>query len=318
MFGYSMAIETLRHIGKYQVLEKLGKGANSTIWKVSCPEGGIYTLKRVVKKTEEDNRFFEQAQTEYEISGKIDHPYLRKSFELIKKRRWLKTQELFLLMEFVEGRTLKQSHLSEINKIIEVFVEVAGGLNALHNAGYLHADIKPKNILLVPDNGIKIIDFGQACPIGHKKRRIQGTPDYMAPEQVDRGILDQRTDIFNFGASLYWVLTNQTFPTTMPKKHDSGDLSLPQHPSQIPKPADIDPNIPTALSKLVMDCCHYTMSERPDNMREVIARLEVAKHLFQKQHDPQTIQASSLNDETIAGFSKDDTDDFDEFIESIL
>ncbi len=319
-----MTAELVQQLDKYTILEKLGKGAKSTIWKALDPSNGqIYTIKRVVRESDKDDRFFEQTETEYRISSKFTHPYLRKSFELIKIRKWLKIQELILVMEYVEGCTLKQANLSDIEEIINVFVKVAQGLDELHNLGYLHTDIKPKNILLIPHNGIKIIDFGQSCPIGYRKKRIQGTPDFMAPEQVERGILDQRTDVFNFGASLYWVLTGQNFPTTMPKHHHSSDsINIPQRIEDIPRPDQLNEDVPMALSKLVMDCCNYNINERPENMREVIARLEVAHHLYYKQKHPESIDTSKSEkaEDTITGVNvvADDSDDFDRFIDTIL
>jgi len=317
-----MTTELMPQIDKYNIIENLGKGAKSTIWKAQdSATGKVYTLKRVIKESDKDDRFLEQTETEYHISSKFTHPYLRKSFDLIRIRKWLKTQELLLIMEYIEGSTLKQSKLTDIEEIIDVFIKVAQGLDELHGMGYLHTDIKPKNILVIPHNGIKIIDFGQSCPIGHRKKRIQGTPDFMAPEQVERGILDQRTDVFNLGASLYWVLTNQNFPTTMPKHHSSSDINIPQRVEDIPRPDHINPEVPTVLSKLVMDCCNYNINERPENMREVIARLEVANHLYYKQKHPhQTQDETAKSEDTIAGvnIAPDDSDDFDKFIDTIL
>ncbi len=319
-----MTTELIPQIDKYNIIENLGKGAKSTIWKAQdIATGKFYTLKWVVKESDKDDRFLEQTETEYNISSKFTHPYLRKSFDLIRTRKWLKTQELLLVMEYVEGSTLKQSKLTDIEEIISVFIKVAQGLDELHNMGYLHTDIKPKNILVIPHNGIKIIDFGQSCPIGHRKKRIQGTPDFMAPEQVERGFLDQRTDVFNLGASLYWVLTNQNFPTTMPKHHSSNDINIPHRIEDIPRPDQLNPEVPTALSKLVMDCCNYNINDRPENMREVIARLEVAHHLYYKQKHPEQNNAQeekAKSEDTITGvnIAPDDSDDFDKFIDTIL
>jgi len=212
--------------------------------------------------------------------------------------------------------------------IIDLFIKVARGLASLHDLGYVHADIKPKNILIVPDDGIKIIDFGQSCPIGTQKKRIQGTPDYMAPEQKDRGYLDQRTDIFNLGATLYWVLTGQKFPTPMSQSGGNGSevASLSGSIKDIPRPDELKPEIPSSMSKLTMDCCHYHQKDRPENMREVIARLEVAKHLYLKQkpvapavpvvQEPKKAQPQPESFDT--GAPDDDSDDFEKFIESIL
>jgi serine/threonine-protein kinase len=322
-----MAVAILESIGKYNILENLGRGAKSTLYKVQDSETGqVYTLKRVLKESDDDYRYFEQAETEYEVSRRFTNPYLRKSLELHKIKKWLKTNELQLLMEFVDGITVKQAHLSKVDEIINIFTMVAQGLGSLHDLGFVHADIKPKNILLVGGDGIKIIDFGQSCPMGHQKLRIQGTPDYMAPEQVDRSFLDQRTDIFSYGATLYEVLTGAHYPTKVRATNDGGtELTAAPNVRDIPTPVSLNPQVPASLSKLVMDCCANSPKERPENMREVISRLEVAMTMFQRQKSQQP--ATDPVPEPIAQpkppqQNNDDYDDdsgeFERFIESIL
>src|SRR5207253_76651 len=82
------------------------------------------------------------------------------------------------------------------------FIETAKALQALHRQGFVHCDLKPNNILLGPTGQVKVIDLGQACPVGTAKKRIQGTPDYIAPEQVKCIPVSVRTDVFNLGATL--------------------------------------------------------------------------------------------------------------------
>ncbi|NLX04005.1 MAG: serine/threonine protein kinase [Phycisphaerae bacterium] len=312
-----MGTDVLKHIDKYIVLENLGRGAKSTIWKVQDPGNGtIYTLKRVIRETEDDDRFFEQMQTEHQVSGRINHEYIRKSYELRKVRSWFKTQELLLILEYVEGKTLKQAPPIEMEDVIDLFIKVARGLDVLHQAGFIHADMKPKNILLTGNGNIKLIDFGQSCPIGHRKKRVQGTPDYIAPEQVKRGMLDQRTDIFNFGASLYWVLTNQAYPTSM--SQDTGDIHLAPV-KDVPRPDEVNNKVPMALSNLTMACCSREPAKRPENMAEVIARLDVARHLLLRQKSPEkyarTKEKKELSQKPV---SADDTAEFERFLEDIL
>ena len=264
----------------YRTLSQLGVGARSTINQViRTTTGQFFALKRVVRRSADDDRFLEQVEVEYEVSSQIDHPNLRKSLELHRVKKWLKVQELLLLMEYVAGKTLEQDRPTDLGRTIDLFRKVAAGLGALHDAGYVHADIKPNNILITDKDAIKIVDFGQSCKIGHKKTRIQGTPDYIAPEQVRRLPLDQRTDVFNLGATLYWVLTNSTFPTDIRPNVPGGGHEI-KGPKRAPK--DVVPSIPAALSKLVMDCCESAPKKRPDSMKKIIARLNVADQMRQE------------------------------------
>lgn len=312
-----MAAETVDLIDKYVVLEKLGSGAKSTIWKVRDPgDDAIYTLKRVIRESRDDDRFLEQAKTEFEVCSVVEHETLRKSFDLRKiYRRWIRTAEVLLLLEYVEGVTLKARAPSEIEEVIDIFQRVAEGLDSLHQLGYIHADLKPKNILLTGGDSVKIIDFGQSCPIGHRKQRIQGTPQYIAPEQVKRGILDQRTDVFNIGASMYWVLTGKTYPTVM--SDDASEISLASS-RKVQRPDEVNSEVPTALSKLVMDCCSDDPAKRPENMAEFMARLEVSRHLLMRQKHPENFLAEDTVAHGEEAAPLDDSVGFDEFLDDIL
>jgi serine/threonine-protein kinase len=145
----------------------------------------------------------------------------------------------------------------------------------------VHCDIKPNNILRGEKGDVKIIDFGQSCRIGTVKERIQGTPDFIAPEQVARRPISIQTDVFNLGATLYWSLTGRHIPTlyTVNKKGEHSFLL----DSRIDTPQDLNPKVPPAVSNLAMDCIATRPQKRPADMDEVITRLELGKHILHKQ-----------------------------------
>lgn len=267
----------------YTVYERLGIGARSTIWLVSDQRTGQqYALKRVVRRAVEDDRFLKQAENDFEISVQLEHPNLRRSIEMRKVRKLFQVRELRIIMEYVEGRSLEQIGPLGTRGLLGIFVQVARGLEAIHQLGYVHSDIKPNNIMVTGRGAVKIIDFGQSCRIGHVKGRIQGTPDYIAPEQVEKGApLDQRTDVFNLGATLYWAVTGRVIPTVLPSKKRRTGIDL-VGPREAPLAHEVNPNVPTALSRLITDCCQPVPKDRPADMREVVCRLEVAQHILDK------------------------------------
>jgi serine/threonine-protein kinase len=167
-------------------------------------------------------------------------------------------------------------------------VQTASGLRAMHQMGYVHCDIKPNNILRSEDGKVKVIDYGQSCKIGTVKERIQGTPDYIAPEQVARRPVTIQTDVFNLGATLYWSLLGKHIPTlyTVNKKGENSFLL----DTRIDTPMDLNPKVPLAINNLVMDCIATRPGKRPKDMDEVIQRLEVGKHVLQKQNSPAVSQ----------------------------
>jgi serine/threonine-protein kinase len=267
----------------YTVYERLGLGARSSIWLVADQRTGEqYALKRVIRRAVDDDRYMIQAQNDFEISSRLEHPNLRRSLDIRRIRKLFQIKELHIIMEYVDGRTLEQIGPLGTRGLLGVFIHVARGLDALHQMGYIHTDIKPNNIMLATSGEVKIIDFGQSCPIGHVKGRIQGTPDYIAPEQIEKGApLDQRTDVFNFGATLYWAITGRAIPTVMPSKKRKTGIDL-VGPREAPLAHELNPNVPTALSRLVADCCQRASKDRPSDMREVLYRLEVAQHVLEK------------------------------------
>jgi serine/threonine protein kinase len=267
----------------YEVMRKLGEGAASTIYAVRDPATGrMLALKHVERKKPKDLRFIEQMESEFAISRQFNHPNLRKSYELkIHKSLLLKVTEAFLVMELVDGRALDARPQPTILETIITFQHVASALRAMHQLGYVHCDIKPNNILVNDANSVRVIDFGQSCEIGTVKERIQGTPDYIAPEQVNRQPVTVQTDVYNLGATLYWALTRQHAPTlyTVNRKGENSFL-LDSH---IQTPADLNPLVSPALSKLVMDCLFTRVDKRPADMDAVLTRLELSRYAMQKR-----------------------------------
>jgi len=257
-------------------MDYLGKGARSTIWKVrERDRNRYYAVKRVTKQPGDDDRYFDQAINEFEIARQFDHPNIRKYYRLRRVRRWFQLHELHLFMELCEGVSCQARRPEDVGRAAAIFLDVARALTHIHARGCVHADIKPNNLIVAPDGTVKIIDFGQSCRIGAVKERIQGTPDFIAPEQVHRRPLDARTDVFNLGAALYWTLTGQAIPTILPK--DSAAVQLVSDLNVSP-PEALNPQVPAALNRLVLDCIEFNPSRRPQAMQEVVARLDLICH----------------------------------------
>jgi serine/threonine-protein kinase len=259
----------------YTIVGTLGYGARSSIYAVRDSKGGLYALKRVIKNGPSDQRFIDQAVHEHEIACQFDDPRLRKSHRLIKHRKFITISEVLVVMELADGLSLEERAPQTVRRTCEICMEAAHGLQTMHQGGYVHADIKPNNIL-VNDEGtkIKIIDFGQSCKIKTVKERIQGTPDYIAPEQVKRQPITPATDVFNLGATIYWLLTNQHVPTKLPRGEHSVNIRTEE---RLKEPRELNKGVVPALNALVLDCIKHHPSQRPEHMQQVIDRLEVAR-----------------------------------------
>ena len=267
----------------YRMLGTIGHGAQSTIYRVAdALSGREYALKRVVRRGPRDHRFIEQAENEHAVAGCLDHPHLRRTLSLRRIRRFFILREVHVLMEWVPGRTLEKECPTDISTLTDVFLAIARGLHAMHAAYFLHCDTKPNNIILTARGAarVKLIDFGQSCRMGHRKARIQGTPEYIAPEQVGRLPLDARTDVFNLGATMYWTLTKQNVPTVLPSRNGRPGNLTDYERRVLLVPEEVDYRVPTALSNLVLECCQPDRDHRPANMEQVISRLAMVRHIL--------------------------------------
>ena len=266
----------------YDVIDFIGEGAASQIYAVSDPKTKqLYALKHVVRKTEKDSRFIEQLENEFNVGKAVVHENLRRIFDYKANRSLLlKVNEAILLMELFDGVPLESSLPRALPALIQVFIDTGKGLESLHKLGYVHCDLKPSNILINNAGKIKVIDLGQACPVGTAKKRIQGTPDYIAPEQVKCLPVSVRTDIYNFGATMYWALAGRKMPTLFTVgKGENAMLS----DDLIPSPRQLNPLLPETLSNFVMECTRTNPSKRPADMAEVVRRLEIIQHTVNRQ-----------------------------------
>jgi len=260
----------------YELLDALGQGAGSTIYAVSHPQTHqICALKHVIAWTDKDQRFIEQLRAEFEVGHKVKHRALRKSLDLKLKTNWLgKASEAALILELVDGVPLDEECPRSLLELVDCFIETAQALHALHGLGYVHCDLKPANILRAAGGWTKVIDLGQACTIGTKKERIQGTPDFISPEQVKREPVTPKTDVFNFGASLYFCLCHEKLPTLFTCGQGENSFLVDD---RIGTPREINGNVPENLSNLVMDCVKIRPEKRPADMADVARRLEVMR-----------------------------------------
>lgn len=283
-----LTMTPVRELFGYRILARLGSGAASTIYAVQDPRTKqVYALKHVVRGDSKDDRFLEQCEHEAAIGQALDHPNIRRIEKILRSRQLFRVTEVGLLMELVDATTLDQRLPRNAAEAAHVFAQVARGLAHMHERGYVHADMKPINVMVSDDGSVKIIDLGQACEVGTIKKRIQGTPGYMAPEQAHREAITPQTDIYNLGATMYWALVGEVIPTALPPKDNNNSLysgavdpemlKLPVPPAQRaaegPRGASAYP-IPQELSDLIMECVQITPSDRVQSMEAVAERLE--------------------------------------------
>jgi serine/threonine protein kinase len=282
----------VRSIGRFQVVGTLGTGAHSTILHIRrSADAKNYALKVVPIGGPEDQKFLDQAEHEYRVAQLLDHPNLVRVYAIERVRDWLlRPRKLHLLIEYVNGKTLDTFPHIPLPLLVQIFLQVAAGLVHMHRRGVFHADLKPNNILLSRTGEAKIIDFGLAWIKGEPKGRVQGTPEYMAPEQAQRSLVNERTDIYNFGATMYRLLTYRLPPPNITEGKqlliDSKTQALLLKPVQ-----DCNPEVPPQLADLVQRCLAIESRKRPERVSEIQGVLD---HLADELARPQEQELERL------------------------
>jgi eukaryotic-like serine/threonine-protein kinase len=256
---------------KYRVVSELGKGAGSTILLISDKTAGgkRYALKIVRKQGPEDDVYIQQAKTEFAAAQKLNHAAIAKIYDFRQRRSWFKVTGCELLMEYVNGKTLDEVEAPKLGQLVLIFGQVASAMAHMHRRGVFHGDMKPHNVMLSKNGEVKLIDFGTAWIRGQDKNRIQGTPQYMAPEQVVEKVVDEKTDIYNLGATMYRMFTGRFVQQGIPTPGGERKVTLPTRHN---------PRIPADLSTLIVACLQSDASRRPASMVDVCDQLAKIAH----------------------------------------
>ena len=262
-------------IGRLKVLAGTrARAPGSRVFRVRRrADGGEYALKVVPAGRRADPRYPEQLRHEFRIGRMFDHPTLTKVYALEVRRDWLfRPTAVRLLVEFAPGRALDRLPPLPLMRALRAFERVAAALEYMHERGVFHADVKPANLIYHPGGGVKLIDFGLACVAGEAKLRVQGTPQYMAPETISYGAVTARSDIYNLGATMYHLITRRAptppEPSTLPGAR--------MRPILAAGGAFLNPEAPAELCDLIQQCINFDPEDRPGmvtEVRTILARL---------------------------------------------
>lgn len=251
---------------QYRVVQTLGNGAGSTILLIAeAQTGAKYALKIVRRQSEADEIYLAQAVHEYDVARLLSHTNILKVHDCRVRRSWFKTVAVELLMEYVEGRNLDELERPTLGQLVLIFIHVASAVKHMHRRGVYHGDIKPSNLMLSSQGVVKVIDLGTAWIKDQPKNRVQGTPQYMAPEQGRERIVDERTDLYNFGATMYRLLTGEYANGGLPAELQG----VGRRRARIPAPIDLNPEIPGTLNEMILACLDPNPDRRPAGAFEV-------------------------------------------------
>ena len=265
-------------LGEYEIGQSLGTGRCSTVYEARDKHNKLVAIKHIQINDLASKRAAQAAIHEYEIIRDVDHPQLRRAHHAIRKRGLLGLKWVATVLEMVDGKSLDDRPAKTPLQTFTIFRQAAVGLAHLHRQGLVHADLKPQNIMVTARMDTKVIDFDQSCPIGTVKDKIQGTTDFMAPEQARAKAITAQTDIYNLGASLYWYLLDRPVHTDSPEasahlgRRGGSDLVLHEERTDLPK----------AVTKLVDDCLEEDPRQRPQSMKAVADRLKMVETVLRQ------------------------------------
>jgi FixJ family two-component response regulator/tRNA A-37 threonylcarbamoyl transferase component Bud32 len=200
-------------IGKYRITGKISSGGTATVYRaVQTDLGRTVALKILHSHLTETPEFHERFSREAKITASLSHPNIVQIFDYGRERN-----HHYLAMELVDGWSLDHyiggDAMLPLAAGLLIMVDICRALEHAHGRGVIHRDLKPQNILLARDGGVKLADFGMARLLDDSMQKITapnhiaGTPQFMSPEQVQGGKVDAASDIFSLGTLLYLLAT---------------------------------------------------------------------------------------------------------------
>ena len=257
-------------LDQYELESVVARGGMATIYRARDRDNGhAVALKVPHLQYASDLVFHERFLREEAIGQRLDHPSVTRVLRPREK------SQLYLAMEYVDGELLRERLRRggplPIAASVELAIQIADALVYLHRQGVVHRDLKPENIMLTLDGGVKLMDFGIAHDATLRRMTWSGlsgtvgTPDYMAPEQVQGKGGDERSDVYSLGAILYEMLTGRP-PYRADNVYAAMRAKLYDDPTP---PRQLRPEIPPALEETVLYALEREPARRPESALEL-------------------------------------------------
>jgi serine/threonine protein kinase/WD40 repeat protein len=260
----------MTNIGKYVVLRELGRGGMGVVYEARDPALDRPVALKLVNERGDPKRFLIEARA----AAKVIHPNCVPIFDVGEHEG-----SPFLVMELVSGVTasefLERRGTLRWKTATRIVSAACRGLSAVHDAGLVHRDVKPSNLLISKAGAVKIADFGLARVVGKSVPTLTGdqavgTPHYMSPEQCWNETVDARSDIYALGATYFVLLTGR------PPYHADLELQImfAHCNDPVPDPRNVAPDTPAACAEVVRKAMAKAPADRYQTAREMLADLE--------------------------------------------
>lgn len=277
---------------RYEILERIGSGGMSDVYKAKCHKLNRYVAIKVLKpEYSEDKTFVSKFKAEAQAAAGLMHANIVNVYDVGEENGIY-----YIVMELVEGITLKKyiekKGVLGVREAVSIAIQVAQGIDAAHKHNIVHRDIKPQNIIISKEGKVKVTDFGiaRAASSNTINSSVMGSVHYISPEQARGGYSDEKSDIYSFGITLYEMLTGR-----VPFEGDTTVAIALQHiQDEIVSPRQYVPEIPVSVEKIVLKCTQKRTERRYQNMTDLIADLK--RSLVTPDEDFVTIGAPLASD----------------------
>lgn len=257
---------------RYEIISRIGSGGMADVYKARDHKLNRYVAIKVLKSEfRDDKSFLSKFRVEAQAAAGLAHSNIVNVYDVGEDRG-----ASFIVMELVEGITLKayigkKGRLS-VREATSIALQVAAGLEAAHNNGIIHRDVKPQNIIISLDGKAKIADFGiaRAATSDTISSSAMGSVHYCAPEQTRGGYCDAKSDIYAMGVTMFEMLTGR-----LPFEGDTTvEVALRHLQEDTPSPRKFASDLPLSTEKIVLKCMQKSPDRRYANMGELIRDLK--------------------------------------------
>lgn len=259
---------------RYEIVNKIGTGGMSDVYKAKDHTLGRFVAIKVLKpEFSEDVNFVTKFRMEAQSAAGLEHPNIVNIYDVGSENGMH-----YIVMEYVEGITLKtyieKKGQLTFKEAVSIAIQVGRGIEAAHNKGIIHRDIKPQNIIISTEGKVKVTDFGiaRAATSNTISSDVMGSVHYASPEQARNGFVDGKSDIYSLGIVMYEMVTGR-----VPFDGDTTVAVAIQHlQEEIVPPSAYAPNLPISMEKIILKCTQKNPDRRYESMTALLADLRKA------------------------------------------
>ena len=286
---------------RYEILELIGSGGMADVYKAKCHKLNRFVAIKVLKaEFSSDAGFVSKFKAEAQSAAGLMHPNIVNVYDVGEERGMY-----YFVMELVEGITLKRYIEKKIRltskEAVSIAIQVSMGIEAAHNNGIIHRDIKPQNIIISKEGKVKVADFGiaKAATSNTVTSHAMGSVHYTSPEQARGGYSDAKSDIYSIGITLFEMVTGH-----VPFDGETTVAVAIKHiQEEMPSPRVYVPDVPISVEQIIAKCCQKNPDRRYQNVGQLIKDL---KHSLQSPDEAFVVAQEPASGEGTKNISDND------------